>query len=112
MLSSQVRPKLSSSLIEWPQRLQRLTFFFILQKAGYDAYKYYNSNPELKQCIDQIQTGFFTPSTPDLFKDLADVLLKYDRFYSLADYDDYIKCQDKVSKVYLVSFFIFVPPLS
>lgn len=72
-----------------------------LKKAGYDAYKYYNSNPELKQCIDQIQTGFFTPSNPDLFKDLADVLLKYDRFYSLADFDDYIKCQDKVSKVYL-----------
>lgn len=72
-----------------------------LKREGYDASKYYNANPELKQCIDQIQTGFFTPSNPDLFKDLADVLMKYDRFYSLADYDDYIKCQDRVSKVYL-----------
>lgn len=74
-----------------------------LKKAGYDAMKYYNANPELKQCIDQIQNGFFSGGNPDEFKHIADNLLKYDRFYLLADYDAYIKCQDKVSEVYMDS---------
>lgn len=50
-----------------------------LQKTGYNAYKYYDSIPELKQCVDQIQNGFFSPGNPNEFKDIADVLLKYDR---------------------------------
>ncbi|KAG8243481.1 hypothetical protein J6590_045332 [Homalodisca vitripennis] len=71
-----------------------------LKRAGYDAYKYYNSIPELRQCIDQIQNGFFSSGNPDEFKDVANVLLKWDRFYLLADYEDYIKSQDKVNETY------------
>lgn len=73
-----------------------------LQRKGYNAYDYYNSNPELKQVVDQIQNGFFSPGNPDEFKDLADILLKWDRFLLLADYDAYIKAQEKVSQVYEV----------
>lgn len=54
-----------------------------LKCSGYDAYKYYNSIPELKQCIDQIQNGFFNSGNPDKFKDVADVLLKWDRLVEL-----------------------------
>lgn len=71
-----------------------------LTKKGYNAYDYYNSNPELKQVIDQIQNGYFSPGNPDEFKDLADILLKYDRFYLLADYEAYIKKQEEVSATY------------
>lgn len=71
-----------------------------LKKNGYNAYDYYNSNPELKQVVDQIQNGFFSPNNPDEFKDIADILLKYDRFYLLADYDSYIKKQEEVSATY------------
>ncbi|KAJ3658068.1 hypothetical protein Zmor_009834 [Zophobas morio] len=71
-----------------------------LKQKGYNAYDYYNANPELKQVVDQIQNGFFNPNNPDEFKDLADILLKYDRFYLLADYDAYIKKQEEVSAVY------------
>jgi starch phosphorylase len=73
-----------------------------LKRHGYNAYDYYNSHPEIKQCIDQIQNGFFSPSNADEFRDVVDVLLKYDRFFSLADFDSYIKCQDRVSEVYQV----------
>lgn len=73
-----------------------------LKKKGYNAYDYYNSNPAIKQCIDQIQGGFFSPSNPNEFKQIADILLKYDVYYSLADYEDYIKAQDKVSATYQV----------
>ncbi|XP_049834572.1 glycogen phosphorylase [Schistocerca gregaria] len=71
-----------------------------LKKRGYNAYEYYNRNPEIRQCIDQIQNGFFSPGNPDEFKDVADMLMKFDRFYLLADYEAYIKCQEKVGEVY------------
>jgi starch phosphorylase len=32
-----------------------------LQKRGYNASEYIEKNPELAQCIEQIETGFFTP---------------------------------------------------
>lgn len=71
-----------------------------LKRSGYNAYKYYDSNPELKQCVDQIQNGFFSGGNADEFRDVADVLLKYDRFYLFADYESYMKCQDRVNEAY------------
>ncbi|CDW52156.1 Phosphorylase domain containing protein [Trichuris trichiura] len=50
-----------------------------LQAKGYNANDYIQRNPELKQIIDQIETGFFTPSNPDMFKDVANVLKNHDR---------------------------------
>lgn len=72
-----------------------------LKKDGYDAKKYCKANPELQLCIDQIENGFFSRANPDEFKHIADVLMKWDRFYTLADYDDYIKKQDEVNQTYL-----------
>ena len=41
--------------------------------------EYYEKLPELKRCIDQIKCGFFSSQNVDAFKDVVDVLLKYDR---------------------------------
>ncbi|OQR73664.1 glycogen phosphorylase isoform 1 [Tropilaelaps mercedesae] len=71
-----------------------------LKKKGYNAWDYYNRIPELRQCIDQIQGGLFSPSNPDMFGDVCNVLLNYDRFFLFADYEDYIACQDRVSATY------------
>ena len=73
----------------------------LLKRKGYNAHTYYESIPELKQCVDQIQNGFFSPNNRDEFKDIVDVLLKWDRFFLLADYQDYIKAQDKVNETYM-----------
>jgi len=35
---------------------------------------------ELKQCIDEIASGFFSPEDPALFRDMASNLLNHDRF--------------------------------
>lgn len=51
-----------------------------VKKRGYNAFDYYNRNPELKQCVDQIQNGFFSPGNPDEFKDVSNVLLYHDRY--------------------------------
>ncbi|XP_053330977.1 glycogen phosphorylase, liver form [Spea bombifrons] len=71
-----------------------------LDRKGYNAEDYYNKLPELKTAIDQIQSGFFSPSKPDLFKDLVNMLFHHDRFKVFADYEAYIKCQEKVSNLY------------
>ncbi|KAF5899775.1 glycogen phosphorylase, muscle form, partial [Clarias magur] len=71
-----------------------------LDKKGYNAAEYYNRIPELKQAMDQISGGFFSPSQPDLFKDIVNMLMNHDRFKVFADYEDYIKCQDRVSALY------------
>ncbi|XP_076131472.1 glycogen phosphorylase, muscle form [Alosa pseudoharengus] len=71
-----------------------------MDKTGYNAYDYYNRLPELKQAIDQIAGGFFSPKEPDLFKDIVNLLMHNDRFKVFADYEDYIKCQEKVSALY------------
>lgn len=49
----------------------------------YDAMTYYEKIPELKQVMDQIASGFFSPKNPELFKDLTDMLFKYDRWATL-----------------------------
>lgn len=71
-----------------------------LKKKGYDATHYYNTNQDIKQCVDQIQGGFFSPGNPHEFQDIANVLMKYDRYYLFADYESYLKTQDEVSAVY------------
>ncbi|XP_042860960.1 glycogen phosphorylase-like [Penaeus japonicus] len=71
-----------------------------LKRRGYNAHDYYNRIPELRQCIDQISSGFFSPSNPDQFKDLVNILMHHDRFYLFADFESYIKCQDSVNKLY------------
>uniref|UniRef100_A0A4W5R3T2 Alpha-1,4 glucan phosphorylase n=1 Tax=Hucho hucho TaxID=62062 RepID=A0A4W5R3T2_9TELE len=67
---------------------------------GYDAITYYEKIPELKQAIDQINSGFFSPKQPELFKDVTNMLFNHDRFKVFADFEDYIKSQEKVSQLY------------
>uniref|UniRef100_A0A669D5G3 Alpha-1,4 glucan phosphorylase n=1 Tax=Oreochromis niloticus TaxID=8128 RepID=A0A669D5G3_ORENI len=71
-----------------------------LDNRGYHAEEYYNRLPELKQAIDQIAGGFFSPKQPDLFKEIVNMLMHHDRFKVFADYEDYIKCQEKVNALY------------
>ncbi|XP_070774206.1 glycogen phosphorylase, muscle form-like isoform X2 [Enoplosus armatus] len=71
-----------------------------LDQRGYHAEEYYNRLPELKQAIDQIAGGFFSPKQHDLFKEIVNMLMHHDRFKVFADYEDYIKCQEKVNALY------------
>ncbi len=71
-----------------------------LKAAGYQPYDYYFHNPELKQAIDMIGNGTFSPQDPNLFKPIVDTLLGLDHYLLLADYASYIACQDEVDKLY------------
>ncbi|CAB1367458.1 glycogen/starch/alpha-glucan phosphorylase [Denitratisoma oestradiolicum] len=67
---------------------------------GYRPWDYYNANQELKDVIDLIASGFFAHGDRSLFQPLVDHLLQHDSYLLLADYADYIACQDQVSAAY------------
>jgi len=72
-----------------------------IEKEGYNPRHYYDSNPMLKKCLDQIYHGYFCPQDPDIFKPIVDSLLIHgDKYLLLADYADYIRCQKEVSEAY------------
>ena len=69
--------------------------------AGYNPRDFYNNNAALKQVLDMIGNGFFSPNKPNRYKAIVDNLLNNgDNYLLLADYASYIACQDEVSKVY------------
>ncbi len=47
--------------------------------CSYDALQYYESLPELKQAINQIKSGYFSPKQPDMFSDIINMLFHHDR---------------------------------
>jgi starch phosphorylase len=70
-------------------------------RAQYDARRTYEGNAELKQAVDQLASGWFSPGQKDLFWPLVQTLLdKNDYFLVLADYDSYIRCQEEVARAY------------
>lgn len=71
-----------------------------LGKKGYNAQDFIARSPTLRRCIEQIETGYFSPNEPDTFKDLANILKHHDRFMLCADFDAYVKAQEVVSQTY------------
>jgi starch phosphorylase len=69
-------------------------------RSAYNPRKYYEENKELKQVIDQIQSGYFSPGLPQLFHPITDSLLRHDPYFVLADYASYVQCQEKVNETY------------
>lgn len=78
-----------------------------LQSKGYNPMEIYKRNADLKQCLDQIRNGFFSPRDVDEFTDIVDRLLTKDKYFILMDYEDYIHTQDSISATYEASFFGF-----
>ena len=71
------------------------------RSQGYKPWDLYFATPELKQVIDQLGEGFFSPGQPDLFRPIIRLLLDGgDRYMLLADYQAYLDCQDEVSRAY------------
>lgn len=72
-----------------------------LRGSGYHAWDYYYQNSELKQALDMISSDYFSRNEPSLFLPLVDSLTHdNDYFMLLADYADYIHCQQQVDELY------------
>ncbi len=71
-----------------------------LKAKGYNPQEYYNANAELREVIDRIASGYFSPENPHLFQPLVDALMYKDEYLLFADYQAYIECQEQVSQAY------------
>ncbi len=70
------------------------------KREGYRGRQMYESNAALREVIDLISSGFFSPEDRSLFQPLVDSLLQEDRYLVLADFDSYVRTQDELSKCY------------
>jgi starch phosphorylase len=60
----------------------------------------YEADEELKQAIDLLASGFFSPEEKDMFKPLVDELLGRDEYLCTVDFQSYSACQRQVSDAY------------
>jgi len=71
-----------------------------LKSSGYNPMERYQSNPQLRDAIDRIASGFFSKGNANLFKPLIDRLLYHDDYLLFADYPSYIDCQEKIGQTF------------
>ena len=71
-----------------------------LKAGGYAPREFYESNPELREAIDLISSGFFSNGDRALFQPLVESLITRDDYMLLADYQAYVECQQSVSRAY------------
>ncbi len=72
-----------------------------LKRGGYDPWSYYYRNAELRATLDAIRDGHFSPNDPGLFRPIIHALLDQgDTYLLLADFEDYVKCHDRVRACY------------
>jgi starch phosphorylase len=72
-----------------------------MKAEGYAPRSIYESNSELREAIDLIDSGFFSDGDRGLFHPLVESLLTRDDYMLLADYQSYVECQQRVSEAYL-----------
>jgi glycogen phosphorylase len=68
---------------------------------GYQPRGCYESNDTLREVLDQLASGYFSPDNPGLFKPLVDSLLQWDTHLLRADFPAYLDCQERVAQAYL-----------
>ncbi len=72
-----------------------------VRAQGYDPWMHYDGNPVLRQVLDQIRDGAFSPGQPDLYRPIFDLLTGHgDHYLLLADFADYLACQGRVDALY------------
>ncbi|HSG28580.1 MAG TPA: glycogen/starch/alpha-glucan phosphorylase [Candidatus Krumholzibacterium sp.] len=69
-------------------------------KVRYDAKKFCKEDPRLREAIDLISKGFFSPNDRTAFRGLIDHLMGADNYLVLADFQAYVRCQEEIGKAY------------
>jgi starch phosphorylase len=68
---------------------------------SYDPMSYYHQNTELRQTIDMIKNGYFSPEHLELFHPIIDSLLnRGDHYMVMADFANYLECQESVAGIF------------
>jgi len=73
-----------------------------LHAIGYQPWHYYHSHPEIRQVLDMIASGYFSPEEHNRYEAIFKRLTtEGDSYLLLADFMSYIECQDQVAKLYV-----------
>ncbi|KFB69483.1 glycogen/starch/alpha-glucan phosphorylase [Candidatus Accumulibacter vicinus] len=73
-----------------------------LRQEGYHPNEVYHDDPVLKEALDKIDGGFFSPGDRPRYHDVFNCLVHYgDHYQLLADYADYVATQQRVDALYL-----------
>jgi glycogen phosphorylase len=70
------------------------------RRSGFEGRAAYEADATLREAIDLIRSGFFSPDERDLFTPLIDGLLGRDEYLSLGDFAAYAACQRDVAEAY------------
>jgi glycogen phosphorylase len=70
------------------------------KSRGYRPFELYESNSMLREVIELIRGGHFSPGNPDLFRPLLETLMGQDDYMLFADFQSYVDCQAEVDKAY------------
>lgn len=72
-----------------------------LASKGYNPWSYMDKSEDLQDVLAALRDNIFEADHPDRFKDLYNEVTEHgDYYYYLADYEDYIKCNEEVDKLY------------
>lgn len=71
-----------------------------LKANRYRPMDFVESNDELRGVLDLLTHGILTNGNPSLFRPLVDSLLYHDEYMLMADYESYVRCQDRVDAIY------------
>ena len=66
------------------------------RREGRRGAEAYEADPELRQAVDLVASGFFCPEERDLFRPLVDSMLGPDPYMLLSDFSAYAACQRDV----------------
>jgi len=73
-----------------------------LRADGYNPREFYEKSPVLRDVLNLVMSGFFSPLDPQLHQPIVESLLDGgDRYMVMADFESYRACQDEVAKAYL-----------
>jgi glycogen phosphorylase len=68
--------------------------------SGYKPVEYIDKDPRLAAVMELFRTGYFSPEDPSLFAPILESWLTKDEYFLMADFGEYIDCQEKVSRAY------------
>ena len=71
-----------------------------IRKDGYNPKEAINKSPELAESLRLIEIGHFSNGDTELFQPILNNLTGYDPFFVMADFADYLRAQDDVSKAW------------
>jgi len=68
------------------------------RQAGLNTAEIVAASPAMKQMLEQVGSGVFSPDRPDLHRETVDALLAHDHFMVLSDFEAYAAMQREIDR--------------